>query len=124
MRKLIAQKPRMVLSVCVLASVFLVLFVITRLGRGAQTLPARNKPLQRPVVDGDGDDDDFERMIEELRATQFPQLKDQVYLDYMGAGQYQKGQIEDYMKEISTHLYCNTREFFSFFMLFFLNFSS
>ena len=115
MRKLIAQKPRMVLGVCVLASVFLVLFVITRLGRGAQTLPARNKPLQRPVVDGDGDDDDFERMIEELRATQFPQLKDQVYLDYMGAGQYQKGQIEDYMKEISTHLYCNTREFFSFF---------
>lgn len=103
--------PRAVLAAGVLACVVLVLLVATQLGKAAQPLPAPHK-AQRPVSDDDGAfDEDFERTIAHLRATQFPQLKNEVYLDYMGAGQYQKGQLDDYMKDITTHLYGNAREF-------------
>lgn len=101
--------PRAVLAAGVLACVVLVFLAAARLGRAAQPLPAPHKAPQRPVSDGNGGDD-FERTIEQLRATQFPQLENEVYLDYMGAGQYQKGQLDDYMKDITTHLYGNARE--------------
>ena len=50
--------------------------------------------------------------IDKLRKNEFPQLEKQVYLDYMGAGQYQKSQITRVSDILLKDLYCNSRLFF------------
>lgn len=52
----------------------------------------------------------YDGEIDALRAREFPQLnatEHGVYLDYMGAGQYQKSQLERVMKDLTGNLYGN-----------------
>lgn len=45
--------------------------------------------------------------IDRLRATEFPQLAKSVYLDFMGAGQYQATQLREICTDLSGNLYGN-----------------
>lgn len=49
----------------------------------------------------------FGEKLEWMRQNQFPQLKDQVYLDFTGAGQYQIQQVEQMICDLRTNLYGN-----------------
>ena len=89
--------------------------------------PAQRSPPKKvnPVAeDSFGRDQPFRTLygyngsIETMRREQFPQLElrvdgqPEIYLDYMGAGQYQRTQLEGFTDDITTHLYGNACSLF------------